>query len=84
MWPYNGHTWVMDGYEKYDVYKGCGEVAIRSSKQPTLSSYGVLFYHFNMGWGGTYDGWYGTALSYHINDSITYDEGLKRLDINKK
>jgi len=101
---FGGHWWVMDGYEKYDVYKGWFDTALphqpsppqpRSSISPKNTElqkalpgipspgegviYGILFMHFNWGWGGKSNAWYG------INDSyLDYCKSFKKLNLYKK
>jgi hypothetical protein len=43
-----GHMWVCDGVHAYDY---CANETI----------WGMLYFHYNWGWGGTSDGWYGTG-----------------------
>ena len=75
-----GHTWVMDGYESYDIYQGWFELPeVRSSYEPGRV-WGVLYLHFNWGWKDGYqNGWYGVSSSY-----LDYSNSAKRLEIRKR
>lgn len=87
---FQGHWWVVDGYESYDVYQGWGEMPEKSlphrGKNPPhhghLTSYSVLLLHFNWGWDISRvnkNGWYGVSSSYE-----GYSKSLKLLNINPR
>jgi hypothetical protein len=75
---FEGHWWVMDGYESYQVYKGWFETPEkRGVSEPTGTAYGVLFFHFNWGWGkDSRNGWYGVSSSY-----LQFSKHLKKLHV---
>lgn len=77
---FGGHWWVLDGYESYEIWKGCGVVPIRSASADNepLQIYSMLFFHFNWGWKGKNNGWFGVSESY-----LKYSKNLKRLQIIK-
>lgn len=78
---FGGHWWVMDGYEKYEIWRGCGTIAIRStnSNNEPLQVWGMLYLHFNWGWEGQHNGWYGVSSSYR-----DYCKSFRKLHIVKK
>lgn len=69
------HAWVVDGYQ---IRVRPSNVA-PSPKQPRriLKRYNV-YCHANMGWGGSFDGWY----LYRYDGSIDFDCGGDLYDIN--
>jgi len=78
---FGGHWWVLDGYESYEIWSGCGEIPLRSASTngQSLQVYGMLFFHFNWGWkGGKDNGWFGVSESY-----LDYCKSLRRLHIVK-
>lgn len=90
---FGGHWWVMDGYKKWEWWYGWAEtenpIEPRSGSQlqdgplleqyPPLTVTGFLYLHFNWGWGGQSNGWYGAAGSY-----LDYCKSFKRLDIRRR
>lgn len=73
----NSHYWVVDGVQSVDtdVFMVFAEWQPNDSGQFTQSHYSIdnpdvisgisyLYYHYNMGWGGINDGWYGFNYDY--------------------
>jgi hypothetical protein len=88
---FGGHWWVVDGYETWERWYGWGHIAVRAyldpgrpgtsppALHPPLTVTSHLLLHFNWGWGGQSNGWFGVAGSY-----LDFSKQFKRLDIRPK
>lgn len=80
-----GHAWLIDGYQQIQQNKvgktSLGEVV---SSTPISNSY---YFHFNWGWGGSYDGWFSYNImnnpSFSPADDYIYDRHFRIITYDK-
>lgn len=73
-----GHSWILDGYESYEIYRGWFETPETRANYEPGKVWSVLFFHFNWGWESADDTWYGITESY-----LGYSRSAKCLEIIK-
>jgi len=77
----NGHYWVCDGVSEYsstvnfsiEFFNGWGYNSYISPSQPgNVLAPTYLYFYMNWGWGGTYNGWFGTSNVNTGNGNFQY------------